>query len=401
MKFIAKAEYLKTPGLKGRIAEGTLRDDRRDSRGARPTSGGCTGPGAQNTWSRAIFSAFTPRARAPAAGYLYRGHNGVAYLACMTGAPVVPVGLGGTQRLRPPGSNVIRPARFELHVGDPIHVPKTGPKHNGRMRKDLTNQVMDAIAELSGNAQDTYNQSPSAEGLRAWLIRRATSRLAMRSPPTRGLPFRDEHGRVIYVGKAKNLRNRVSSYFAPLHQLSPKTRAMVTTAAAVQWTVVGSRIRVPAAPIHVDRNSRRGSTSPTAMTRSLPYLAITMSEARSARDGHARGQARQPVLRPVFPGVGDPRDPGRPVARVPRAYLHQGLSSSGPSEPADRVCSPTSTSARPRCVGTISREDHRALAEDLCRFMSGHAKPYIRELGRQMQEASERMDFETAAARRR
>ena len=59
---------------------------------------------------------------------------------------------------------MIRPARFELHVGDPIHVPKTGPQHNGRMRKELTNQVMDAIAELSGQPRkDTYNQSPSAE----------------------------------------------------------------------------------------------------------------------------------------------------------------------------------------------------------------------------------------------
>ena len=52
------------------------------------------------------------------------------------------------------------------------------------------------------------------------------------------------------------------------------------------------------------------------------------------------------------------------------------------------------------CVGEISQEDHRALADDLCRFMAGHAKPYIRELTRQMNEAAEAMDFETAAARR-
>ena len=54
--------------------------------------------------------------------------------------------------------------------------------------------------------------------------------------------FRDEYGRVVYVGKAKNLRNRLSSYFAPPHALSPKTRAMVTTAAGVEWTVVGSEL---------------------------------------------------------------------------------------------------------------------------------------------------------------
>ena len=77
---------------------------------------------------------------------------------------MVPVGLVGTQRLQPPGSTVIRPARFELHVGQAIEVPKAGPRHNGRMRKELTEQVMDAIAELSGQPRkDTYNQSPSAE----------------------------------------------------------------------------------------------------------------------------------------------------------------------------------------------------------------------------------------------
>jgi excinuclease ABC subunit C len=52
------------------------------------------------------------------------------------------------------------------------------------------------------------------------------------------------------------------------------------------------------------------------------------------------------------------------------------------------------------CVGRISAEDHYALAEDLCRFMAGHATPFLKELQRQMQEAAEAMDFETAAARR-
>ena len=54
--------------------------------------------------------------------------------------------------------------------------------------------------------------------------------------------FRDERGRVIYVGKAKSLRQRLNSYFADLHNLHARTRQMVTTAASVEWTVVSTEV---------------------------------------------------------------------------------------------------------------------------------------------------------------
>ncbi|MCU1672461.1 MAG: uvrC, partial [Frankiales bacterium] len=54
--------------------------------------------------------------------------------------------------------------------------------------------------------------------------------------------FRDERGRVIYVGKAKSLRSRLTSYFSDTSTLHPRTRQMVTTAASVEWTVVGTEV---------------------------------------------------------------------------------------------------------------------------------------------------------------
>src|SRR5947208_2198437 len=54
--------------------------------------------------------------------------------------------------------------------------------------------------------------------------------------------FRDQHGRVIYVGKAKSLRSRLTSYFADVASLHPRTRQMVTTAAKVEWTVVTTEV---------------------------------------------------------------------------------------------------------------------------------------------------------------
>src|SRR4051795_6960037 len=68
-------------------------------------------------------------------------------------------------------------------------------------------------------------------------------------PPTGTIPvgpgvykFRDERGRVIYVVKAKSLRQRLNSYFADVAGLHPRTRQMVTSAASVEWTVVRSEV---------------------------------------------------------------------------------------------------------------------------------------------------------------
>ncbi|WP_235559561.1 GIY-YIG nuclease family protein, partial [Microbacterium sp. Leaf351] len=62
-------------------------------------------------------------------------------------------------------------------------------------------------------------------------------------PTTPGVyRFRDAQGRILYVGKAKNLRARLSNYFAPLHTMHERTRRMVTTAASVEWTVVSSDV---------------------------------------------------------------------------------------------------------------------------------------------------------------
>ena len=83
----------------------------------------------------------------------------------------------------------------------------------------------------------------------------ATYRPAPSSIPTDPgvYKFRDEHGRVIYVGKAKNLRARLANYFQDLIQLHPRTRHMVTTAASVEWTVVSSEVEA----LHARRIGRR------------------------------------------------------------------------------------------------------------------------------------------------
>ena len=163
VKFFAKSEYVTTPGLKGRAMRRLfdLIDIIPVTRGQHSESVAALDPALEHLCEGGVFGIY-PEGTRSRDGYLYRGHTGVAYLAYRTGAPVVPVGLVGTQRLQPPGARLVRPAHFELHVGEPLRVPRAPESHNGRMRKELVERVMSAIAQLSGQPRkDTYNVSPS------------------------------------------------------------------------------------------------------------------------------------------------------------------------------------------------------------------------------------------------
>src|SRR5512133_3302921 len=90
--------------------------------------------------------------------------------------------------------------------------------------------------------------------------------------------FRDEHGRVIYVGKAKSLRSRLSSYFQDLSALHPRTQQMVTTAASVVWTVVGTEVEALALESSCIKEYDPRFNVKYRDDKSYPYLAITVGE---------------------------------------------------------------------------------------------------------------------------
>lgn len=95
-------------------------------------------------------------------GLLYRGRTGVGWLALTTGAPVVPVGLLGTERLQPAGSRWIRPQHFTMKIGEPLYFERTGPDHSLPARRQATDTIMDAIAGLTGQVRSAnYNKGPA------------------------------------------------------------------------------------------------------------------------------------------------------------------------------------------------------------------------------------------------
>lgn len=96
-------------------------------------------------------------------GRLYRGRTGIAWLALNAQVPVVPVGLIGTQDIQPVGSRFPRLATVTVRFGSPIGVEAYQDLPAGRARRTLTDDVMDAIAGLTGQERvDAYNEVPTA-----------------------------------------------------------------------------------------------------------------------------------------------------------------------------------------------------------------------------------------------
>ncbi|MCC3271549.1 1-acyl-sn-glycerol-3-phosphate acyltransferase [Arthrobacter zhangbolii] len=159
--FFAKAEYFTGTGLKGYAMKsffegvGSIpvqRDQQAASVAALRTlldileDGGGVGIYPEGTRSRD--------------GLLYRGRTGVGWLALTSGAPVVPVGLIGTENLQPAGKKTVKPGHFTLRVGAPLYFQKTGPEHALPARRQATDRVMDAIAELTGQERaESYNRN--------------------------------------------------------------------------------------------------------------------------------------------------------------------------------------------------------------------------------------------------
>ena len=212
--------------------------------------------------------------------------------------------------------------------------------------------------------------------------------------------FRDEYGRVVYVGKAKNLRNRLNSYFAAPERLAPKTYAMVHTATSVEWTVVGSELESLQLEYTWIKEYKPRFNIAFRDDKSYPYLAVTM------RDKFPRAQ----VMR------GDRKKGVRYFGPYSQVWaIRETLDALLRVFPV-RTCSPgvfkrAEASGRPcllgyidkcsaPCVGRISPEEHRNLADGLCRFMAGGSEKFIAELTTDMKDAAANMDFERAAVLR-
>ena len=209
--------------------------------------------------------------------------------------------------------------------------------------------------------------------------------------------FRDAQRRVVYVGKAKNLRARLSSYFQDIGNLHPRTASMVTTAASVEWTVVNTEVEALQLEYSWIKEFDPRFNVKYRDDKSYPWLAVTVGD-EFPRVMVGRGAKRKgtryfgpyshawairetvDLLLRVFPMRSCTNGVFKRAGQVGRPCLLGYI---------DKCSAP--------CVGNVSAAEHREIVDDFCDFMAGQTNAFVRRIEKEMYAASEAMDFEKAA----
>ncbi|WP_169252330.1 excinuclease ABC subunit UvrC [Brevibacterium sp. 'Marine'] len=227
----------------------------------------------------------------------------------------------------------------------------------------------------------------------------STYRPATGSIPTSAgvYKFRDPDRRVIYVGKAKNLRNRLNSYFANPAQLHPRTSTMVHTANSVEWTVVDTEVEALQLEWTWINEFNPRFNVMFRDDKSYPYLAITMND-EVPRAFITRGKRRKGVKYfGPFAQVWAIKDTLDLLLRAfPMRTCTPGVYRR--AERSGRPCllGYIDKCAAP-CVGQISKGDHKDLARSISDFMSGNTGRFISHRQKEMASAAAELDYERAA----
>ncbi|MCY9784652.1 excinuclease ABC subunit UvrC [Nocardiopsis sp. EMB25] len=209
--------------------------------------------------------------------------------------------------------------------------------------------------------------------------------------------FRDASGRVIYVGKAKNLRSRLSSYFRDFAGLHPRTQQMVSTAADVDWTVVGTEVEALQLEYSWIKQYDPRFNVKYRDDKSYPYLAVTLQE-DIPRVQVMRGAKRRGVRYfGPYSHAWAIRETVDLLLRVfPVRTCSAGVFRSARNSGRPCLLGYIGKCVAP-CVGRATPEEHRALVEDFCSFLAGDTGRFIRELQARMGEAAQEMEYERAA----
>jgi len=209
--------------------------------------------------------------------------------------------------------------------------------------------------------------------------------------------FRDERQRVVYVGKAKSLRSRLSSYFQDVSALHPRTRQMVTTAGSVEWTVVSTEVEALQLEYSWIKEFDPRFNVRYRDDKSYPSLAVTLYE--------------------EYPRLQVMRGPKKKGVRYFGPYAHAWAiretldlllrvfpartCSNGVFRRAEQVGRPCLLGyigkCSAPCVGRVSAEEHRDIVDDFVDFMSGRTDQMVRKLEVEMRAAASSEEFERAA----
>ena len=209
--------------------------------------------------------------------------------------------------------------------------------------------------------------------------------------------MKDIDGKVIYVGKAVNLRNRLRSYFHASTQHSTRTRRMVDRIANIEWIVVGSELEALILEMNLIKKHRPQYNVRLKDDKSYPYVKVHWAEPfpkvtvtrQMVMDGSRyfgpytsvwAVHRTLDVLRRIFPYLTCDRNI---TGQDERACLYYDI----------KLCTAP-------CIGAINQAGYRQMIDDLCQFLDGRTEPIVSRLQEEMQQASKELRFERAAALR-
>src|ERR1700728_1730322 len=209
--------------------------------------------------------------------------------------------------------------------------------------------------------------------------------------------FRDERRRVVYVGKAKSLRQRLNQYFADFTALHPRTQMMLTTAASVEWTVVNTEVEALQLEYSWIKEFDPRFNVKYRDDKSYPFLAVTMSE-EYPRVMVMRGAKRKGTRYfGPYSHAWAIRDTVDTLLRVfPVRTCSAGVFKRSGQIGRPCLLGYIGKCSAP-CVKRISAEEHRALAEDFCDFMAGQTTRFASRLEAEMKAAARVEEYERAA----
>jgi len=209
--------------------------------------------------------------------------------------------------------------------------------------------------------------------------------------------FRDERGRVVYVGKAKSLRPRLSSYFQDERALHPRTRQMVTTAASVEWTTVANEVEALQLEYTWIKEFDPRFNVKYRDDKSYPSLAVTLHE-EVPRLQVMRGPKKKGVR---YFGPYSHAWAIRETLDLLLRVFPARTCSAGVFKRAGQVGRPCLLGyigkCSAPCVGRVTVEEHRAIVDDFCDFMAGSSSQFVKRLEKEMAEAAKGQEYERAA----
>jgi excinuclease ABC subunit C len=223
-------------------------------------------------------------------------------------------------------------------------------------------------------------------------------------PPPGSIPtspgvyrFRDANRRVVYVGKAKNLRARLTSYFQDVVNLHPRTATMVTTAASVEWTVVNTEVEALQLEYSWIKEFDPRFNVKYRDDKSYPWLAVTLNE-EYPRVMVGRGAKKRGVR--YFGPYSHAWAIRETVDLLLRVFPMRSCSN-GVFKRSGQIGRPCLLGyigkCSAPCVGRVTPEEHRAIVDDFCDFMGGQTTAFVKRLEKEMYAASAATDYERAA----